>query len=301
MRHPRTLPVVILLVAALGGCQASPVSPVIQPAPSTVAPTTDLGVLRTKDEAPPAGPKAKPSPSSSPSATPTAAPKKKGSSGGSSGGGSSGGGSSSGPAPTPAPTATPTAAPTAAPTVAPTVAPTATPTASPTATPTAAPTATPTAAPTASPTPAPPATPTPAPTPTPATGLDSERQAIADRVLALCNIERAAAGVPPLVASSPLDLVATFRSEDMATRDYFSHTDPDGNSPFWHIKQAGISYRSAGENIAYGYRTPEAVVEGWMTSEGHRKNILSTSFGKLGVGYALNSDGTPYWTQLFTD
>ncbi|MFP5501688.1 MAG: CAP domain-containing protein, partial [Candidatus Sericytochromatia bacterium] len=163
------------------------------------------------------------------------------------------------------------------------------------------PTATPTPMPTATPTQAPTATPTPAPTPTPTTGLDAERQAIADRVLELCNIERAAAGVPPLVASSPLDLVATFRSEDMATRNYFSHTDPDGNSPFYHIQQAGISYRTAGENIAYGYRTPEDVVEGWMTSEGHRKNILSASFGKLGVGYALNSDGRPYWTQLFTD
>lgn len=198
------------------------------------------------------------------------------------------------PKPTPAPTATPTPSPP----------PTATP--SPVPTPTAAPTATPspTRTPAASPTPAPVATPTPSPSATSspyAPTLTATQLAMAQQVLDLCNAQRVAAGASPLVLDAPLNGVATYRSQDMATRNYFSHTDPDGHSPFWHLTQAGITYRSAGENIAYGYATAEAVVTGWMNSSGHRANILNTSFGKLGVGYVKDSAGRPYWTQLFTN
>ena len=62
------------------------------------------------------------------------------------------------------------------------------------------------------------------------------------------------------------------------------------------MKAFGLSYRSAGENIAYGYRTPQAVVNGWMNSSGHRANILNASYTKIGVGYVASGN---YWTQMF--
>lgn len=86
------------------------------------------------------------------------------------------------------------------------------------------------------------------------------------------------------------------KSADMAKNNYFSHTSPTYGSPFDQMKAAGISYRSAGENIAQGQQTPEQVVQAWMNSEGHRANILNSSFTHIGVGYV--ADGN-YWTQQF--
>ena len=82
----------------------------------------------------------------------------------------------------------------------------------------------------------------------------------------------------------------------MKNLGYFSHTSPTYGSPFDMMKNFGISYRSAGENIAKGYATPEAVVKGWMNSPGHRANILNKSFTHIGVGYVENGS---YWTQMF--
>ena len=78
----------------------------------------------------------------------------------------------------------------------------------------------------------------------------------------------------------------------------FSHTRPDGRTCFTAASDLGVSYRTAGENIAYGYQTPEQVVQGWMNSEGHRKNILSSSFTKIGVG-CYEKGGVLYWSQFF--
>ena len=80
----------------------------------------------------------------------------------------------------------------------------------------------------------------------------------------------------------------------------FSHTRPDGRNFGTAITDLGITYRGAGENIAWGQKTPEAVMNAWMNSEGHRANILNPNFKKLGVGYRTDSQRTPYWTQLFT-
>ena len=88
----------------------------------------------------------------------------------------------------------------------------------------------------------------------------------------------------------------TNKSQDMHDKNYFSHTSPTYGSPFDMMKSFGISYRTAGENIAKGYRTPQAVVDGWMNSEGHRANILNASFKQIGVGYYANGY---YWTQMF--
>ena len=93
---------------------------------------------------------------------------------------------------------------------------------------------------------------------------------------------------------------ATIKSQDMAQNNYFSHTSPTYGSPFDLMKKYGISYRTAGENIAMGQTSPSQVMNGWMNSEGHRANILNSSFTKIGVGVVQNASGRYYWTQHFT-
>lgn len=115
-------------------------------------------------------------------------------------------------------------------------------------------------------------------------------------VVRLVNQHRAANGLSPLTSDWQLSRVARYKSQDMHDKNYFSHTSPTYGSPFDMISAFGISYRSAGENIAKGYQTPQAVVNGWMNSSGHRANILNASFTKIGVGYV--ADGN-YWTQMF--
>ena len=115
-------------------------------------------------------------------------------------------------------------------------------------------------------------------------------------VIRLVNDIRAENGLGTLQTNWQLSRVARYKSQDMHDRGYFSHTSPTYGSPFDMIKSFNISYRAAGENIAKGYRTPAAVVEGWMNSPGHRANILNASFSEIGVGYV--ADGN-YWTQMF--
>jgi uncharacterized YkwD family protein len=119
------------------------------------------------------------------------------------------------------------------------------------------------------------------------------------RVIALVNQERAAAGLSPLAESSALNKVATAKSQDMADHNYFSHTSPTYGSPFEMLGQFGISYRSAGENIAMGQSTPEQVMDDWMNSSGHRANILNSSYTQIGVGIVRNAAGRYIWTQTF--
>ncbi|WP_404403371.1 CAP domain-containing protein [Jeotgalibacillus malaysiensis] len=116
------------------------------------------------------------------------------------------------------------------------------------------------------------------------------------QVIELTNQERSKYGLPALSADPELSAVAEEKSADMARNQYFSHTSPTYGSPFDMMKTYGIDYRSAGENIAMGQQTPEQVVTAWMNSEGHRQNILSTSYTHIGVGYV--GDGN-YWTQMF--
>lgn len=115
-------------------------------------------------------------------------------------------------------------------------------------------------------------------------------------VVRLVNEQRAKYGLQPLTVNWELSRVARYKSEDMARNRYFSHTSPTYGSPFDMMRSFGISYRSAGENIAYGQRTPAAVVDAWMNSSGHRENILKTSYTQIGVGYYAAGN---YWTQMF--
>lgn len=115
-------------------------------------------------------------------------------------------------------------------------------------------------------------------------------------VVSLVNEVRLQNGLNPLAENWELSRVARFKSQDMKDNNYFSHTSPVYGTPFQMIKNFGISYRSAAENIARGQSTPKAVVNSWMNSPGHRANILNPSYTQIGVGYVSNGK---YWTQMF--
>lgn len=120
------------------------------------------------------------------------------------------------------------------------------------------------------------------------------------KVVELVNVERQKNGLSPLTLDTAISNIARTKSKDMATNNYFAHQSPTYGSAGDMLSKSKINWSSWGENIAYGQRTPEAVVTAWMNSSGHRANILNTTFTKIGVGYATKSDGTPYWTQMFT-
>lgn len=165
---------------------------------------------------------------------------------------------------------------------------------------TTTPTSTPTTpAPTSTPTTSTTPSPTTAPTPTMSpvsnnTGINS----YAGEVLRLINIERAKAGLSALTTNSTITSAANKRAQE--TKQSFSHTRPNGTGFSTVLTEYGITFRAAGENIAYGQKTPQEVVTAWMNSPGHRANILNTSFNKIGIG-VYQSNGVIYWTQEFTN
>lgn len=115
-------------------------------------------------------------------------------------------------------------------------------------------------------------------------------------VVRLVNAERAKVGLAPLTEDAALTRTARMKSRDMRDNRYFDHNSPTYGTPFQLLRAQGVAYRTAGENIAMGYATPEAVVRAWMNSSGHRANILNASYTRIGVGYV--ADGS-YWTQHF--
>lgn len=110
----------------------------------------------------------------------------------------------------------------------------------------------------------------------------------------LVNEHREDNGLEPLTISSDLSVKARVKSTDMLENNYFSHISPTYGSPFALMKSLGITYRTAGENIAMGYKTAEAVVNAWMNSPSHRANILSSNYTSMGIGHVNG-----YWTQWF--
>lgn len=142
--------------------------------------------------------------------------------------------------------------------------------------------------------------PPPAPTPAPGTGF-------AQQVLDLVNAARAQgrtcgatayAAAPALTLNAQLGQAAQDHAADMAAQNYFSHTSKDGRTAGQRIAAAGYAYRTWGENIAAGQVTAAQVMDGWLKSEGHCKNIMNAGFRELGVGYATSTSG-PYWVQDF--
>lgn len=131
----------------------------------------------------------------------------------------------------------------------------------------------------------------------PGSGETGTVDEFAAEVVRLVNQEREKAGLSPLTVNAQAAEAAQVRAGEI--ENLFSHTRPDGTSFVTALQEAGVSYRGAGENIAYGQKTPEQVMEGWMNSQGHRANILNPNFTAIGVGYYQNSRGVSYWTQLF--
>jgi uncharacterized protein YkwD len=140
---------------------------------------------------------------------------------------------------------------------------------------------------------------------------DAAWVAFEDEVLALTNDERAKgadcgsegafAAAADLTADSRLRCAGRQHSRDMAVRDFFDHTNPDGLDPFDRVDRTGYNWQAAGENIAAGQSTPSDVVAGWMASDGHCANVMRPEFTHLGVGYFLQDGDTyrHYWTQVF--
>ena len=142
-------------------------------------------------------------------------------------------------------------------------------------------------------------TPSIKPSPTPDVNIDSPILiTYQEQVLYYVNIERKKVGLKPLVLDTQLNKVAQVKANDMYDSNYFSHTSPTYGTPFEMLKFFGVSYSNAAENIAQGYSTAKSVVEGWMRSEPHRKNILNSKYNKLGVGYENKRHN---WVQMFTN
>ena len=134
-------------------------------------------------------------------------------------------------------------------------------------------------------------------------GNDSARtgtvSALETQVLNLVNQERQKVGLNALTMSDKLVSLAEMKAQDMAQKNYFSHTSPTYGTPFEMLQRYGVSYRSAGENIAAGQTTAEAVMQDWMNSSGHRANILNSSYTEIGVGYYSGGSYRTEWVQLF--
>ncbi|WP_316570188.1 CAP domain-containing protein [Neobacillus sp. YIM B06451] len=145
-------------------------------------------------------------------------------------------------------------------------------------------------------TPAPAKKSTPAKQSAPAQQQQGTLSEFEQQVVTLTNEERAKAGLSALKVDTNLSKMAREKSRDMSANGYFDHNSPTYGSPFDMMKKFGITYSSAGENIAMGQRSPQEVVTAWMNSEGHRKNILNPKFTHIGVGHIAKGN---YWTQEF--
>lgn len=128
--------------------------------------------------------------------------------------------------------------------------------------------------------------------------VDTEHLSYAEQIVVLVNEERVKAGLKPVEMDGEISSAALIRSQEIKT--LFSHTRPDGRSFHTVLTEKGIRFSGAGENIAWGQKSPEQVMSAWMNSEGHRANILNANYTKLGVGHFQDTAGTNYWVQLFT-
>lgn len=117
-----------------------------------------------------------------------------------------------------------------------------------------------------------------------------------NEIFTLVNNIRSEYGLPLLEWDNELAFAARFHAEDMSVRNFFDHVNPNGKSPFERLKEFGINYMYAAENIAKGNFKPSETVSAWMDSQSHRANILNPYFSKMGIGFF---DG--YWVQEFSN
>ena len=134
---------------------------------------------------------------------------------------------------------------------------------------------------------------------------DQNHDTIVERVLKHVNLQRAMNGVAPLAMNGQLSEAAQKHAEDMARRDFVDHQSPDGRALQDRIASVGYPWRVIAENLAAGLSSPESTVEPWMTSPGHRDNMLSPDYLEAGIGYAVPSDEgkrprySHYWVVVF--
>ena len=119
-----------------------------------------------------------------------------------------------------------------------------------------------------------------------------------NEVYEITNNYRSLVGVPSLTLDSSLVEAANIRAKELS--DSFSHTRPNGSSCFTVLSELGISYGTAGENIAAGYSSSQSVMEGWYSSSGHYQNIISSKFKKIGIGVNIINNQY-YWVQIFSN
>lgn len=146
------------------------------------------------------------------------------------------------------------------------------------------------------------ALPSPAPRPPPGAMLASEALELVNDVRSRgtrCG-EHTFAPAPPLALSGSLGNVALGHAADMAEHDYFEHRDLNGGSPADRVRATGYRERLVGENIAYGPKSLQEVVQGWLDSPGHCENIMDPRFAEMGIAYATGRSGRHglYWVQL---
>nr|MDJ0976655.1 CAP domain-containing protein [Planctomycetota bacterium] len=140
--------------------------------------------------------------------------------------------------------------------------------------------------------------------PAPGSGdvMSAAEEQYALEVLVLSNQERQQAGVPALAYDQPASQVAYDHCLFQQAQGFISHEGPGGNAPWDRLTDAGISWRTAGENVAVGQPTPAAVVQAWVNSPGHYANMVNGAFTNLGMGVQEGAGGVysgPWWTQLF--
>lgn len=123
------------------------------------------------------------------------------------------------------------------------------------------------------------------------------QEVILDRV----NKARITSGLRPLKLDKELNKIAIIKARDMVREQKLSHNSKKYGLTFNIIKERGIKFRSAAENIARWHDTPEFVAERWLKSSGHRKNILNSNYDKTGIGLAQDGDGKNYWVQIFIE
>lgn len=127
----------------------------------------------------------------------------------------------------------------------------------------------------------------------------NSNQTFAQQVVSLVNAERAKEGLGALTVDAGIEKAALVRAKEIQSS--FSHTRPNGAGFSTALQEAGVNYRASGENIAWGQRSPEEVVTGWMNSPSHRANIMNGNYSRIGVGHLQNADGVSYWVQLFAN
>lgn len=132
-----------------------------------------------------------------------------------------------------------------------------------------------------------------------APGNDLLRKGFERQLFDLTNASRVRHGFPALEWDEPVSVTARDHSNDMAKNHYFGHENLQGQSPFDRMKADGISFRAAGENLAYGQSSSIFAHEGLMNSAGHRENILLDAYRQLGVGVSFNEESQPYYTEKF--